>query len=245
MFNPEEETLVTSPVLGKVLSITDERIRQLDDQGILNSTVKGRKRYYDLVPNVNEYIDYIKNADEGVKAAIAAAELKYKEARGNKAELEFQELKGQMHRADDVRIVVSDMIARLRAAILALPGRLAVDCAEAKTPTEASAVIKSAVDDLLNETAEVQYKAADYRRLVAEREKWISANEEQKKPERPAEEKQPEKKTPAKKAPAKKTAEKQPAKKTPAKKASTKTSGKQSASSKTSAKTSKPRKTSQ
>ena len=83
-----------------------------------------------------------------------------------------------MHRAEDVAAVVSDMIARLRAGVMALPGQLAVDCAEARTPLEASAVIKKGVDTFLNETASIRYDENDYRRLVKEREKWITVKEE-------------------------------------------------------------------
>jgi len=223
MFDIYEETLITSRALGEVLSITDERIRQLEDKGILTSTLNGRKKYYDLIPSVDAYIGYIKGkADGDIAQAIAEADLRYKEARAGKAELELSELKGQMHRAEDVETVVSDMIANIRAAVLALPGRLAMDTASAKTAKETSAIIKAAVDELLNETAGYRYKAEDYRRLVTEREKWISVKEAE-------EAKRQEKKT-AKKA-EKDTAE------------GKSTSKKRPTSSKGSARASKPRKT--
>ena len=55
---------------------------------------------------------------------------------------------------------------------MAIPGQVAVDCAEARTPTEAAAVVKRAVDGFLNETADYRYDANDYKQLVREREKW-------------------------------------------------------------------------
>ena len=61
---------------------------------------------------------------------------------------------------------------------MALPGQVAVDCADARTPTEAAAIVKKAVDDFLNETAGYKYSEADYRRLVREREKWVAEIEE-------------------------------------------------------------------
>ena len=178
MFDIHEETLITSLALGEVLSITDERVRQLEDKGILTSTMKGRKKYFDLIPSVGAYIEFIKGTTApDLAIAMAQADLRYKEARAGKMELELSELKGQMHRAEDVETVVSDMVANLRAAVLALPGRLAVDTADAKSAKETSAIIKAAVDEVLNETARYRYDAAEYRKLVTEREKWISVKE--------------------------------------------------------------------
>lgn len=224
MLNINNENLITSRALGTLLSLTSERVRQLEDEGLLQSVTKSGKKYFDLTPSVQAYIEYIKSkdtltADILTAAQIQQADLRYKSARAGKMELELAELKGQMHRAEDVETVVSDMIARIRSSILALPGRLAVDTAEAKTPMETSAIIKAAVDDLLNETAEYKYNAADYKRLVSEREKWLSVKEAE------TVKKEAEKKTTQAKNRAK-TASKKPA-----------------ASSKTSEKASKPRKT--
>ena len=208
------------------------RIDQLVQDGVLTPELvveRGKEvRRYPLVQTVQQYVDYLQEKanrkadgvdDPLTLEQMALADLRWKSARAGKAELELAELKGQMHRAEDVEAVVSDMIARIRSSILALPGRLAVDTAEAKTPMETSTIIKAAVDDLLNETAEYKYNAADYKRLVSEREKWLSVKEAE------TVKKEAEKKTAQAKNRAK-TASKKPA-----------------ASSKTSEKASKPRKT--
>ena len=225
MFDIHEETLITSLALGEVLLITDERVRQLEDKGILTSVMKGRKKYFDLITSVAAYIEFIKGATApDLAVAMAEADLRYKEARAGKMELELSELKGQMHRAEDVETVVSDMVANLRAAVLALPGRLAVDTADAKSAKETSAIIKAAVDELLNETARYKYDAAEYRKLVTEREKWISVKEAES-----------AKKMEVEPAPKKKTKKGSETKKSATKR--------QPASSKSSARASRPRKT--
>lgn len=184
MFDIKQENLISSLTLGEIIGVTDERVRQLEDKGILSSVIlpgQGHKKMFDLAPSVKAYVEYIKKgttpSTNSMSEAMLVAELRYKEARAGKIELELAELKGQMHRAEDVEKVVSDMVAKLRAAVLALPGRLAVDAAKAATAKEASAVIKTAVDELLNETADYKYDAAEYRKLVTEREKWISVKE--------------------------------------------------------------------
>lgn len=57
------------------------------------------------------------------------------------AKLEADELKGTMHRAEDVAALTEDLVYTIRGALNALPGRLAVDVAAVSTPAEASEVI--------------------------------------------------------------------------------------------------------
>ncbi len=181
MFRINEEHWISSLTLGEIIGVTDERVRQLEDKGILECKMQGRKKLFDLVPSVNAYINFIKEpstpVNTDISLATAKADLKYKESRAGKMELELKELQGTMHRAEDVEVIVTDMIAKLRAAILALPGRLAVDTAAATTAKETSAVIKKAVDELLNEMAEYKYNENDYKKRVMEREKWVSVQE--------------------------------------------------------------------
>lgn len=185
-----KEQLYGPEVIAKLFDFEGvRRVDQLVQDGVLTPTIvkeNGRRvRKYDLIPTVQSYIRFLKDrADRRAQgtpeeaAKQAEADLRYKEARAEKMELEIQELRGQMHRAEDVAVLTNDMIAKLRGGIMAIPGQVAVDCADARTPTEAAAVVKKAVDDFLNETAAYKYTEADYRRLVREREKWVAEIEE-------------------------------------------------------------------
>ena len=185
-----KEQLYGPEVIAKLFDFEGvRRVDQLVQDGVLTPTIvkeNGRRvRKYDLIPTVQSYIRFLKDrADRRAQgtpeeaAKQAEADLRYKEARAEKMELEIQELRGQMHRAEDVAVLTNDMIAKLRGGIMAIPGQVAVDCADARTPTEAAAVVKKAVDDFLNETATYKYTEADYRRLVREREKWVAEIEE-------------------------------------------------------------------
>ena len=196
------EQLIGPDVLASLFDLEGgpRSVNDLVQRGVITPTIvkefgdSGRNiRKYDLIPVTRQYIRYLRelanrkgqgSQEEQVKQA--EADLRFKQARAEKIELEIAELRGQMHRAEDVAALTSDMIAKLRAEILAIPGKIAVDCAEAQTPVEASAIIKAAVDDFLNETAAYKYTPADYKKLVMEREKWMGANEmenETKKPQ--------------------------------------------------------------
>lgn len=183
MFNVNEENLITSRALGVLLDLSSERVRQLEDEGLFSCVMKSGKKHFDVTKSVQAYIRSLKDKasasgdDPATEAQIKQAEMRYKTARAGKVELELQELQGTMHRAEDVELITGDMVAKLRGAFLALPGRLAVDAANAKTAREASALIKAAVDEVLNDTAEYCYHAEAYRERVMEREKWRSVKE--------------------------------------------------------------------
>ena len=185
-----KEQLYDPDVIARLLDLEGgpRSVNDLVQRGVIKPTIvkefgdSGRNvRKYDLIPTVQSYIRFLRDrADRRAQgtpeeaAKQAEADLRYKEARAAKMELEIAELRGQMHRAEDVAVLTNDMVARLRGAVMALPGQVAVDCADARTATEAAAVVKKAVDSLLNEMADYKYTEADYRRLVREREKWIA-----------------------------------------------------------------------
>jgi len=203
------EKRITTKELADKLGVTDQWIRDLSDRGILTpAEVKASGyRYFDTEQVLLEYIAYQRDqidnmTDKATKEQIAQQELRFKRARADKMELEIAELNGQLHRTEDVEEITADIIAGIRSALLALPGRLAVDAAEARTATEASAVIKTGVDETLNAIAGYKYDPAAYAKRVRERQKWATV-EEQKATEKAV---KPKKATTAKKTAAKKPA---------------------------------------
>ena len=102
--------------------------------------------------------------------------MRIKEAKAEAAELELAELRGEMHRAQDVEAIVTDSALYLRSMLMALPGRMAVDLANAKTAPEASEVVKKEVYGILNAMAQYKYDPAEYKKRVRERRGW---NEQQ------------------------------------------------------------------
>ena len=78
-------------------------------------------------------------------ARAKSAEEKLADARSEyeDAKAEADELQGKMHRSEDVAAMTTDLIYAIRGAMMALPGRLAVDVASANSPAEAAEIIRS------------------------------------------------------------------------------------------------------
>ncbi len=100
------------------------------------------------------------------------AELTIKQSKAIIAALEAKELQGKMHRSEDVAAMTEDLIYTIRGMLLALPGRLAVDCAGAKTPRAASEVVRREVVKVMEELSRYRYDSAKYEERVRERKRW-------------------------------------------------------------------------
>lgn len=173
-------TYVSSEALAKIFGLEGPRwIQQLTKDGVIEAAeVKegGRKvRRYDLLPTVRRYVVYLREQakSKAPDGDAADADLRYRRAKAEIMELKAAELKGQTHRSEDVEAVTEAMVATLRSEMLALPGALAVDAADADTPAKAANVVKRGVNDLLNRMAGYHYDPKKYEKLVMEREKWM------------------------------------------------------------------------
>ena len=105
------------------------------------------------------------------------AEVDIKNAKARVAELQLAELEGTMHRAEDVEAMTNDLVFGIRSALMAIPGRLAVDTAELETPAETSARIQEEVNEVLLSLSQYQYAPEEYKKRVKDRQGWSNVEE--------------------------------------------------------------------
>lgn len=180
-FNVNNENWITSRALAKLVMLSPERVRQLEDEGYFNSKTEKGKKYFDLLPSVQMYIEYIKKQKEHPLSEVMddearklKAEADLKEAKAAIEQMKKAEFEATMHRSDDVERIVTDLCMAVRAELMALPGMLAVDVASAQSASEAAGFIKKAVNDILNSLTDYSYNPEEYKKLVREREKWMN-----------------------------------------------------------------------
>lgn len=112
-------TLYTSKVVAQHLNLTERRVRQLRDEGVIREKRPG---LYDLVDTMTRYIKYI--------GAGSKADLNYERAKLTKekriaAETENRVRKAELLEVGDVEKAYSAMMMNFRSRILALPQKLA------------------------------------------------------------------------------------------------------------------------
>lgn len=169
-----EETEVSPAELAAVLRLSGRRVRQLTEDGVLRKNGAGR---YALIENVqlwhlNATAQPVDEEDLKLEKTRRKSEVQIKASKAMIAKLEAEELKGLMHRAEDVAAMTEDMVYTFRGALMALPGRLAVDVCGCDTPAEASDVIRREVYKVMQELAAYHYDPKKYEERVRARKDW-------------------------------------------------------------------------
>lgn len=169
-----DETEVSTTELASILGVTARRVQQMAQDGTIVPVTRGR---FGLADSVQRYITFVTKPtidkdDAKVEKAKRMSEMQIKAAKATVAKLEAEELKGKMHRSEDVAAMTEDLIYTIRGALNALPGRVAVDVAGTQSAAEAAEVIRKEVHKVMRELAAYQYDPVKYEERVRDRMNW-------------------------------------------------------------------------
>lgn len=166
------KTTVNTTELATVLGVTPRRVRQLVEDRVIEKGDDG----FNLCNAVQLFVEYKSSKDgegdpefEKLERDRKKAETSMKVSKALIESLKAKELQGAMHRSEDVAIVTADLIYSVRSALLALPGRMAVELANINDPAEASAYMQQEVYKVLEDIAAYQYDPKKYEELVRAR----------------------------------------------------------------------------
>lgn len=159
--------LLSTVQLGKILRLTDERIRQLAKEEIIQPVEKNGRGSYFSLNAVGDYCEYLRRYVEKQKNTPLdeqklQAEVKYKKAKARKAELETAELEGKMHRSEDVETIYSLLIWSARNMLEALPARTAALITGNKTTAEIQTILEEEVKRSLIELKTIDYTSEEF-----------------------------------------------------------------------------------
>lgn len=155
------------------------RIEQLKSDGVISG--EGKPTRYRLDETVKAYVSFLSEKAYGreQKQSVAEleeerlrAEVEIKQSKAEAAKLELKELQGKLHRAEDVEAITTDHVLFLRSMLMAMPGKLAVDCANSTQAPEVADLIKREVYFILNNLAEYRYDPEEYKKRVRDRRGW-------------------------------------------------------------------------
>lgn len=150
-----EHVTVSSTVLANLFGVSTRRIRQFENEGIIKKVARGK---YSLQENIKSYITYIQatsnlkndeKTDEEVNYDVEHALLEKRKR--EKIELELAEMRGEMHKSEDVERVMNDMLSNFRSKLLALPSRLAPQLVTLTTISDFQDILQREVLDILHE----------------------------------------------------------------------------------------------
>ena len=151
---------VSAAVLGNIFGVTDRRIRQMAEEGIIVRAAKGR---YNLVDSLKNYILSLKLAVDSNDGDNPDGELNFEalheRVKRHISEMKLQTMKGELHKADDVRHVMTDMLSSFKTRMMNIPAKVA-PVLEDRDAGYIKERLTSEVTEALNELKD--YNPADF-----------------------------------------------------------------------------------
>lgn len=118
---------VSSKVFSDIIGISDRRVRQLGEEGVLVRAAKGR---YKLAESVKNYILTLKLANDSGDIPSDNEELDLEQEKAKKerinrliAELKLAKMKGEVHSSKDVEVVMTDMLSSFKSRLMNMPAK--------------------------------------------------------------------------------------------------------------------------
>ena len=143
--------LYTSKIFAQWLGLTERRVLQLRDEGVIEEVRPG---LYELKATVARYITYIGGAG---KQSLNYERMLLTAEKRKAAEIDNELRRGGLHRTEDVEQGVKTMFLNTRSRFLALPAKLSPTIAT--LGGDRSAIfdqIKKAIDEVLEELSDYQ-----------------------------------------------------------------------------------------
>lgn len=160
------EIVVASKVLESLFGLKDRTIRDLADKGIVKRDSHGK---YLLWNSARGYITALKaiNAGKnGIKTEDDEQDLDYdrehaahERVKRQISEIRLQLIKGQVHKAEDVERVMTDMFEKFKSKMNAIPSKMAKKL-EGKSRIEIQTVLREEIDGALIELS--NYNPQDF-----------------------------------------------------------------------------------
>ena len=104
----------STQAISKIFGVSTRRIEQLTTEGVIQEIPNSRPRKYDLMPTIQRYIKFLsdkangrekKDLDAANESARIKADAEIKSIKAEMARLELAEMKGTLHRAEDVEAI--------------------------------------------------------------------------------------------------------------------------------------------
>lgn len=145
--------LYTAAAVARHLDMTERNVRTLRDKGVLTEYKPG---LYDLKTATQQYVNFLrkKNPDAEEKVDYNTERAKLVRAKRESQELELQLRKNELHTAEDVEQVMTDMLIRFKTRLMAMPAKLSPILAKKTDQTEIFKLMKTGVDEALEELAD-------------------------------------------------------------------------------------------
>lgn len=162
----EKKTLVGTRDLAKLFGLSDRRIQQLVADGVITpelGTVNGKRaRQYDLLPTVHDYVKNLQDKlarRDGSVQSFDVERARHEHIKIKMDEIRLALMEGKVHKAEDVEMVVNDMLQKMKSKLESIPPQAAPRL-EGKDKNEIEKILNDEIAKSLEELSE--YSPEDY-----------------------------------------------------------------------------------
>ncbi len=144
--------LYDAKAIARTLGITQRRVRQLKQDGIIKE-YPNKSGLYELLPTIHAYIAYIKNGNPDTEESINynVERAKLAKARRLNEEYELGVKEKTLHHSQDVKKVMVDMLFNFKSRLLSIPTKATPILASKKDKSEIHDILKEYIVEALNE----------------------------------------------------------------------------------------------
>ncbi len=145
--------LVNAKTMAKIMDLSERRINQLASEGVICKDSDGQ---YNVMQTITEYYKKKNGIEAGTNYDVEHALLE--KVKREIAEIELSELKGEVHRAADIKEAICGMIINCRNKLLAMPATVAVRIVGQKNPSVVIDILIKEIKMALSELSEYDVK---------------------------------------------------------------------------------------
>jgi len=160
------EIVVASKVLESLFGLKDRTIRDLADKGIVKRDSHGKyllwnsaKGYITALKAINAGKNGIKTEDDEQDLDYDREHAAHERVKRQISEIRLQLIKGQVHKAEDVERVMTDMFEKFKSKMNAIPSKMAKKLEE-KSRIEIQTLLREEIDGALIELS--NYNPQDF-----------------------------------------------------------------------------------
>ena len=144
--------LYTTKAVAAWLDLTESRVRQLRKESIITEYQPG---LFNLKTVTHQYINYLrKNSPTEASVDYNTERAKLVRAKRESQELELQMRKHELHETEEIEKVMTDMLIKFKARLMAIPAKQSPILSKKKDQTEIFKLLKAAIDEALEELAD-------------------------------------------------------------------------------------------
>ena len=147
--------LYSVKAIARFLDLTERRVRQLKDDGIIRE-YDGMPGLYELLPTLHGYIDYLrkKNPESAENIDYNTERALLVKAKRLNEEYDLKVKEGSLPTSEDIESVFTNMLINFKSRLMAIPSKLSPTLAKKTDKAEVYRILKEAVDEALNELAD-------------------------------------------------------------------------------------------